>query len=272
MHTQKTRIWLGIGSYLLIGSAVAVAADGATPKPADTHAVHGKAGQGGEGGEGGEAGYTSNDPDQVYAVNLALMKGHLHMAKQLADQGAWDNAAAHAQHPAAETYGGVAPELKARKAEPFAAELNALVDQITEQQPAASLNAAYAAAVGKIDAAYLKIDAAKRGSAVFVKEVALALLRQSGAEYSIGVKESKIVNLHEYQDSSGFIAVADQMLVNLAQQTSAENAAVLQETSQELAALNGLWISAPQMGSAVAAAADILSRISRIELKLGKLR
>lgn len=272
MANQKTKLWLGIGSYLLIGSAVAVAADGATPKPADAHAVHGKAGQGGEGGEGGEAGYTSEDPDQTYAVNLALMKGHLHMAKQLADQGVWDEAAAHAQHPAAETYGGIEAELKARRAEPFAQDLDALVNQITDNQPAASVNAAYTQVIDKIDAAYLKIDASKRGSAVFVKEVVLALLRQSGAEYAIGVKEGKIVNLHEYQDSRGFIAVADQMLVNLAQQTSAENAAVLQEISQELAALKGLWISAPQMGSVVVPAADILSRVSRIELKMGKLR
>lgn len=268
MNSQKTKIWLGIGSYVLL-SATAVPAAPAEAAPAAVsapeHAGHGP------GGEGGEGGYTSDDPDQVYAVNLLLMKGHLHVAKELAGKNAWDNAAAHAQHPAAETYGLIDAQLRQRQAAPFAAELDTFVERITDNQPGAALDRAYAAATGKIDAAYGALDAAKRTSPAFVSTIALALLQQAGAEYAVGVENGRIVNLHEYQDAGGFVWVADQLLAGLAQNAPADQVAALQEISQHLSALKAKWLEAPQMDAPAALAGDVLSQISRIELKMGKI-
>lgn len=266
MSDQKIKVWLGLGSFLLIqaGSGPVLAGEHAHPPAMDAHAA---AGEGGEGGEGGEAGYVSSDPDQTYAVNLLLMKGHLKASQDLSALGFRENALAHAMHPAAETYGNVAPELEARHAAAFQQELDALVDSLTENVSDRELNAAYDAANQKIDAAMAVIDADKRNSPAFTAALALALLQQAGSEYAIGVEDGVIVNLHEYQDAGGFIAIATELLAGL-DQTSPNLTAVMADLSTLKSQIN----DSAKMQDKVVPAAEILSGVSRIELKLNNIR
>lgn len=269
MAENRTRIWFGVGACLLLNAngLPALAADGGLSTAAGAHPTHAMNMEGGEGGEGGEAGYTNEDPDQVFAVNLLLTKGHLHIAHEMAGLGNWDYAGAHAQHPAAETYDNLKPELEKRGAAPFEAELDALVEQIIEKKPAAQIAQAYDAVIAKIDAAHGKIEAGKRASPAFTMTSAMALLKQASAEYAIGVKQGKIVNLQEYQDAHGFIFVADQMIAGLDKTLPG-----LAGITAELAKLKAAWSPSARMDSMVAPEADILGGISRIELKAGKIR
>ena len=272
MADNKIRLWIGIGSYLVLstGAGAAPVADaGQTVTAASAHGDHSSAlkAKGGEGGEGGEAGYTNEDPDQVFAVNLLLTKGHLHIAHEMAGLGNWDYAGAHAQHPAAETYDNLKPELEKRGAAPFEAELDALVEQIIEKKTAAQIGQAYDAVIAKIDAAHGVIEAGKRTSPSFTMTSVMALLKQASAEYAIGVKDGKIVNLQEYQDASGFIWVADQMIAALDKTLPG-----MAEITAELAKLKAVWSPSARMDSMVTPEADILGGISRIELKAGKIR
>jgi len=270
MVENKMKLWFGVGAYLLVSAngLPALAADDSAPATAGgAHQDHGLKAEGGEGGEGGEAGYTNEDPDQVFAVNLLLTKGHLRIAHEMAGLGNWDYAGAHAQHPAAETYDNLKPELEKRGADPFEAELDALVEQIIEKKPAAQIGQAYDAVITKIDAAHGKIEAGKRTSPSFTMTSAMALLKQASAEYAIGVKDGKIVNLQEYQDASGFIQVADQIIAVLDKTLPG-----MAEITAELAKLKAVWSPSARMGSMVTPEADILGGISRIELKAGKIR
>lgn len=272
MAENKTRIWLGVGTYLMLGAtnpATAAGLDDAAYMVAQAgHETHGKnAVEGGEGGEGGEAGYTNEDPDQVFAVNLLLTKGHLHIAHEMAGLGKWDYASAHAQHPAAETYDTLKPELEKRGAAPFEAELDALVTQITEKKPAIQIDKAYASVIAKIDAAHNRIEADKRTSPSFTLTSVMALLRQAGAEYVIGVMDGKIVNLQEYQDANGFIFVADQLIAGLDKTLPG-----MSEILAEMEKLKAFWVPSAEMDSSVTPETEILGSISRIELKAGKIR
>lgn len=265
MTENKTRLWVGVGAYVLIGAGMAVSDGGdGIFAPATAHEKHA---EGGEGGEGGEAGYTNADPDLVFAVNLLLTRGHLHIANELAAIKDWEHASAHAQHPAAETYDRIAPELKVRGAAPFEGELNALVQQIAEETPGAPFDAAYGAVIAKIDAAYARIDASKRATPGFTMQAILALLKQAGAEYSIGVSQGKIVNLQEYQDANGFIWIADEMIAGLDKSLPG-----VTEIIADLAKLKAGWAPKAGMDSMVTPEPEILSAISRIELKAGKIR
>lgn len=269
MADNKIRLWIGIGSYLVlgVGAGASPVADAGHPViAASAHGDHSKAIIA-EGGEGGEAGYTNEDPDQVFAVQLLLTRGHLHIAYEMVGQGNWDYAAAHAQHPAAETYDKLKPELQKRGADPFEAELDALVEQIIEKKPAAQIDQAYEAVITKIDAALGKIEAGKRASPAFTMTSAMALLKQASAEYAIGVKQGKVVNLQEYQDANGFIRVADQMIAVLDKTLPG-----IPEITAELVKLKATWSPSAGMDSRVTPEANILGGISRIELKAGKIR
>lgn len=270
MADNKIRIWLGVGSYLML-SASASAAQIVESEPhgvaASGHGGHAVQAAIAEGGEGGEAGYTNEDPDQVFAVFLLLTKGHLHIAEELSSRGIWDQAAAHAQHPAAETYDNLKPHLQQRGAAPFEAELDALVDQIVENKSGAPLDQAFSAVYEKIDAAHSAIDAEKRTSPAFTMASAMAMLKQASAEYAIGVKDGKIVNLQEYQDANGFIWVTDQIIAAMDKTLPG-----MPEITAELAGLKTLWSPTAHMGSMVRPESEILGAISRIELKAGKIK
>ncbi|MFZ5836616.1 MAG: hypothetical protein ACOY2B_14715 [Pseudomonadota bacterium] len=270
MTQNKTRIWFGFGSSLLLAGSTLpaiAAADKAEAAVPAAHAQHLNEPSATQGGEGGEAGYTHENPDQVFAVNLLLSKGHLHIAHEMAGVGRWDIAAAHAQHPAAETYDKLRPELKKRNAAPFEAELDLLVDAITEKKPREEVRQAYESVIAKIDAALGKIESAKGVSPAFIMSSAMALLKQASAEYVIGVSEGKVVNLQEYQDANGFAWVADQRIASLDPASPG-----LDEVRALLAKLKSLWSASAEMGSVVAPETDFLGTISRIELKAGKIK
>ncbi|MEQ1890554.1 MAG: hypothetical protein ABL951_15460 [Alphaproteobacteria bacterium] len=270
MSENKTKIWLGIGGYLMLGAGgvpAGAAGEGQLIMAQIMHADHAAKSEGGEGGEGGESGYTNEDPDQVFAVNLLLAKGHLHISQEMAGLGLWDFSAAHAQHPAAEIYNNVAPELKKRGAAPFEAELEALVEQVIENKSGAALDQAYATVIAKIDAAAATLDVSKRTSPAFTMASAMALLKQASAEYVIGVSGGKIVNLQEYQDANGFIWVADQLISSLDQGLPG-----MPEITAELVKLKSFWSTAARMDSMATPESDVLGCISRIELKAGKIK
>ena len=270
MADNKIRLWIGIGSYLVVsanGLPVWAADDGPSATAGGAHQKHGVQAEGGEGGEGGEAGYAAEDPDQVFAVNLLLTKGHLQIAHEMAKLGNWDAAAAHAQHPAAETYDALKPKLEKYGAAPFEAELDALVEQIIEKKTAAQIGQAYDAVIAKIDAAHGVIEAGKRTSPSFVMASAMAILKLAASEYAIGVVNGKIVNLQEYQDAHGFISVADQMIAALDKTLPG-----MPEITAGLAKLKTAWAPSAGMDSMVTPESDMLGAISRIELKAGKIR
>src|SRR5918995_4847832 len=112
MAERKIKLWTGLGRYVIAGTGMALAAPAAAdmgrkPEPPSSFQLrpaqlaeaakpeqkpHNH--QGGEqGGEGGERGIAKEaPPDEAFLLRLMLIKGHLRVGRELAQQGRWNDA------------------------------------------------------------------------------------------------------------------------------------------------------------------------------------
>ncbi|MES2142802.1 MAG: hypothetical protein V4516_00215 [Pseudomonadota bacterium] len=159
----------------------------------------------GEGGEGGEAGAgQSGDAVVDLLVGLGQAEGHLRSGMQIYAGGGMEMAATHMGHPKAELYAAIGAALDAAGVAGFGTELDAVTAALAAGKPVAEIEAAYTAALERIDAARSALGASPK-----TRLMAMALmLRAAGGEYDVGVKDGAIVKLAEYQDAWGFVETA----------------------------------------------------------------
>ncbi len=167
--------------------------------------------------DGGEAGEAGAAPSGVAAVDLLVglgqAEGHLRSGMQMFKEGGMEMAATHMGHPKAELYDAIGTALDAAGIAGFGDELDAVTSALAAGKPAADVEAAYAAALARIDAARGALEATPK-----TRLTALALmLRTAGEEYGVGVKDGAIVQLAEYQDAWGFVAAAKAEVGRLAE-------------------------------------------------------
>ena len=149
----RSKIWLGVGTFVVIGTG----ASGGGPFAAETlpglgalhapatetalprihsgritvaqHADHPD--QKKEAGEGNEAkGLASLPPELAFAVRIALIRGHLLVGDELVKQQQWNAALPHFLHPGEEIYGDIKEELADYKVPPFDTALKVLADAV----------------------------------------------------------------------------------------------------------------------------------------------
>jgi hypothetical protein len=208
----RRRIWLGIGaSVLTSASSIAISGAlshgaGAGPHAAGPpmHAHLLLAAAGGEGGEGGEAGASDVGTDEFYAFALLIMRGHLRIGHELAEQGHWEAAYPHFLHPIPEGYDPIEKDLARRGVPPFEDDLKALAQTVLKRD-AKAMETDYRAVLAKIDAAAARVDAGKRASPAYVATVATRLMRKAAAEYAESIEHGRVTEAHEYQDARGFL-------------------------------------------------------------------
>ena len=195
-----------------------------------------------EGGEGGEGGATGNT-DVDYMSALGLMKGHLIVAKELMEQGKYDQAEPHIGHPVEELYGDIEGQLSQRKVDQFKPQLNELHDLVKSTPEKPETKEAYTQALESIDEAIAALPETQRQSPEFVLEVIDGLLATAGEEYEAAIADGKIVEIVEYQDSRGFVIYAEDLYQGISEQVSQENAEVGKEIESSLTELKKAWPS-----------------------------
>jgi hypothetical protein len=226
----RRRIWLGIGASVLTSASTiaisgALSSHGAGVQPPGTpprgysqiaraggeggeaaaQAAHReRASAGGEGGEGGEAGASDLGTDEFYAFSLLIMRGHLRIGHELAEQGHWDAAYPHFLHPIPEGYEPIEADLARRGVPPFEDDLKALAQRVLKHD-ANGMEADYRKVLAKIDAATARVDPSKLNSPAYVAKVATRLMRKAAAEYAESIEKGRIAEAHEYQDARGFL-------------------------------------------------------------------
>ena len=220
--SKAVRVWLSVGTSVLIGAAGAGCSDGSSEGARDAAPARDVAEQaaGGPapaaafpgpsaGGEGEGEGASGADPvndDVEYLHQLGQTRGHLAAFTALHRLGAHEMSMTHAKHPESELYTGLKPAFEARGKAGFAEELDALTDA--------------AANGGDVDAAYADLVEAIRenepDAGLDTHLMAIATLaRTAGKEFAIGVADDgRVVNAHEYQDAYGFLIAAKEMLAN----------------------------------------------------------
>jgi hypothetical protein len=143
------------------------------------------------------------------AATLEMMQGHLIAALENHKRGQTPLAQAHAAHPLHEHY----PELP----DTLAGEHPALDRQLSEALAHLQQGLGSQAASGDIatqveaasqlldQAAGMLIPAEIRRTPAYQAGVLIALLEEVAEEYAEAVRDSKVVNLAEYQDAFGFL-------------------------------------------------------------------
>src|SRR5437762_5131361 len=165
---SRTKIWLGVGAFVVAGAGVTGAAGAQTVDPLsmrDTtsdlaiarallpatdfsaakkqggeHGEHGAKSkkQGGEGGEGGEEGGAKGKaelpPDLDFALKVSQIRGHLLVGDELVKQGQWAAALPHFLHPSEELYGPIRGKLKDYQTPQFSSALKLLSNAVKSKK------------------------------------------------------------------------------------------------------------------------------------------
>lgn len=302
---SKTKIWLGVGAFVVAGvgsagaetpavandiSAMALtralpATDLSSAKrhggEGGEHGEHGERGpkkakkkQGGEGGEGGEEGGAKGaanlPPDLDFALRIAQMRGHLLVGDELVKQGQWAAALPHFLHPSEELYGPIRGRLKDYNTPQFATALKLLATAVKQKKGGDD----YANAWKGVEDALAAADAgvkAKQASDGFQVETALELLKSATGEYQQALGKGRITKPVEYQDSRGFVWQAEKMVEGLSPALEKKDADALKHVRNAFTELKKAWPEAMPPKTPVKDYAAVLSDVSRIELSIGKL-
>jgi hypothetical protein len=172
-----------------------------------------------EGGEQGEGGVEATGDETVdFLAGLLQIEGHLTSGLALIAAGDTANGQAHLGHPRAEVYDGLKHHLTELGQPQFEDALDRLLDAATDGADAPTLTALQAEVMTAIAAAR---DAAVTGDPRDDFSAIVFLIRKAGAEWSEGVKNGEIAELHEYQDAWGFVQAARARATDLSASTDA---------------------------------------------------
>jgi hypothetical protein len=146
--------------------------------------------------------------DIAYLTRLGLIRGHLRVGMELYGKGMHEHAKGHMKHPADELYAALTGAFEHRGSSGFAEELETLAALVQQDADDAAVQRAYATLLDRISAAESRVDSSTPDNAATQGAVAVNLLDEAAREYSIGVVDGRIEEVHEYQDAYGFTRVA----------------------------------------------------------------
>ena len=286
----KTKIWLGVGAFVLAGTG----ATGAV-SPLATETVSGESGlsaqspdtamlpatspgvviaqhAGHDAGEGGESqGLANLPPDLAFATRVTLLRGHLLVGDELVRQQQWNAALPHFLHPTEEIYGDIRDQLAGYRVPPFDGSLKALSDVVKAKKGGAEYTKALKAVHDALGAADAGMKAKQSDWPGFVVEGAVEALKAATGEYQQAVVGGKIAKPVEYQDARGFILQADRMIESVAPDLQRKDSAALDQVRAGLAELKKAFPSPMPPRMPVKDYGGVLADVSRIELAAGKL-
>ncbi|WP_370162780.1 hypothetical protein [Limimaricola soesokkakensis] len=182
------------------------------------------------GGEGeGEGGSGGGDPVQALQRDLSFMEGHLRAGLALYEAGDLAAAKTHMGHPIEEKYGAVAEPLEERGFDGLRDQIAAIAAATEAEAPLAEVQAAF-------DAARATMEEVREGISTRDQVLGLAkLVRVAGEEYAVAVEGGTLSNLHEYQDSWGFLQVVEAELTQMVESGNESAAHVAEEALKYLA-------------------------------------
>ncbi|MEK7266280.1 MAG: hypothetical protein AAB227_09300 [Pseudomonadota bacterium] len=233
---RRLKLLTGLSSIAFSG-ALALSAcaggegEGTSAKAEDERAAHHGAEEGSEaapaliasGGESEGAALVdvAHDKAAFYSA-LEIVRGHLLAGVELYNAGDRAMGSQHLRHPQAEIMTLLAPVFKASGAMNIDPALDALASASERGAPPAEIAELYSAALSAISFASMANEPTLKDQLLGVSKS----LQTAGDEYTIGVVDGAISNLHEYHDSYGFIATALQDLEVMHGASREENDAI----------------------------------------------
>ncbi len=182
-------------------------------------------------GEGGGAG----DPEQALQRDMSFMEGHMRAGLKLYEAGDLAAAKTHMGHPIEEKYGAVADPLADRGYDRLRQQIEAVAAATEAEAPFAEIKKAF-------DAARATMEEVRTGISPRDQLLGLVkLIRVAGDEYTVAVEGGTVSNLHEYQDSWGFLRVVQTELEQMAESDDAAVANVAGESLEYLEATDAAF-------------------------------
>ncbi len=194
----------------------------------------GEAAAGGE-GEGEGEGAANLDPDTAFLSGLGFMEGHIRAGLALYEAGDIEAAKTHMGHPIEEKYDAVAERLEALELGGLKADLEALAAATEAEEDFAEVESLFENVRGKIEEARATYTPAQQVAGL------VALTRVAGDEYTVAVAGGEISNLHEYQDSWGFLRTIEAEAAQMAESDDASVAQVGAAILDEVEATNAAY-------------------------------
>ncbi len=292
---SKSKVWLGIGVFVVAGSGAVgagaplvletaavrglqtrSATDTAIPRAAGVvvaqHADHAKADPAKAGGEGGESkGIANLPPELAFGVKIALLRGHLLVGDELVKQQQWNAALPHFLHPSEEIYDDIRGELADYKVPPFDTALKALADMVKSKKGGNGYDRALKAVTDALAAADTGMKEKQADWPGFVTEAAIESIKAAASEYENAIIGGRIAKPVEYQDARGFVWQGERMIEAVAPALQKKDAAALKGVRAGLAELKRVFPAAVPPRMPVKDHAAMLAIVSRIELAAGKL-
>ena len=306
---SRTKIWLGVGAFVVAGAGVTGAASAQTSanrlqmgdstsdqaiaralpamdfsaakKQGGEHGEHGAKTnaktkkQGGEGGEGGEEGGAKGKaelpPDLDFALKIAQIRGHLLVGDELVKQGQWAAALPHFLHPSEELYGPIRGKLKDYQTPQFSSALKLLSNAVKAKKGGEAYDKALKAVEEALAAADAGLKTKQPNWDSFEVETALELLKSSTHEYEEAIVKGRIAKPVEYQDARGYVWQSEKMIESVAPALEKKNADALKAVRDGFAELKKAWPTAMAPKTPVKDTGAVLSDVSRIELSVSKL-
>jgi hypothetical protein len=291
---STTKLWVGLGSVMLLSGsgAQAVAGEAAAPAPAKAArpplqgsapatAAH-QAGPGsiwmliaagGEGGEGGEAGTNAEEDafskmsrDEQLVGRLLLILGHYRVGEELLRAGKPDGALPHFHHPIEEIYKVVKPDLVKRGVHGFKPALDGLMKASEQKQPVEKIMAQLKTARAAVADAMGKVDPAWKTSPSFVFDIVVGLAQSAADEYEEAIKDGRIAEIVEYEDGRGFMGEAQAFWTAHAAVLKGKDAAAFEEAGKILAGQMQVWPTLAPPAKPVKETGAVLADAARLEL------
>lgn len=158
----------------------------------------------------------NQEDDLDFMTNLALIKGHLIVGKELLELKEYQEAEPHFGHPVDEIYGLLAPQLSARNLPDFKKSLTVLHELVkfTPQDP--KVMTQYQLVMRELDQVIATFPDSQLKSPQFILKVINNLLATTEEEYSAAIIDNRVVENVEYQDSRGFVLYSLDLYENIA--------------------------------------------------------
>lgn len=257
----RNKVWVGLGVVVAASAAFYV---GTQNEPGMQGMDHSAMAMPDEGGEGGEGASTADaiSSDAIYLGQLAFIRGHLFVGVSLYSEGFQDGAVTHMKHPGDELYANLLPAMESRNASGFADQLEALATAVEGGKPMSEVQQTYDHLLESITEAE---NAVADQSAGVIGAVIVNLVRTSAAEYDIAMgDEGQVEAEHEYQDSLGFVHIAQDKLDQLSGMT--ENQDAIAAIQVQLDMLKPIWPGLRAPAKLVTDPSVIYGAASRIEI------
>ncbi|AFY53790.1 hypothetical protein Riv7116_1220 [Rivularia sp. PCC 7116] len=193
--------------------------------------------------EQSQASQNGEAADVDYMTKMALMKGHLLVAKELLDKNEPKQAEPHIGHPVEEIYSDVEEQLKQKNVKEFKTTLNNLEDLVKAKPKDAQVATSLTSAMEAVDGAIAAVPEEKRKQPEFVLAAIDGVLDTAKEEYEAAIANGKIVEDIEYQDSRGFVIYAQDLYEGISAQMQTAHPEADKAISSSMSELAKAWPS-----------------------------